>query len=274
MGISPDIRRAIRKYEAINAEGFCFYPITVREYEEYLIAKSSIDAMQQSFPPKYISMPLLDAYYAMEYDAINDGRESTGLLYRCLLFLALALRLEQGEEAQERVKLFHLAVAPDNPRKLNALKFDMPDGTRGEITPVQFQKLRPILAAQNGIDLISETANPAIVEAERDINEANAPKLDMRIDTLLSTIAAMANVDEGDIEDWPILKLQNRQKAYQRVLSYMICGIGETQGTTWKGGNPHPNPFFDKISEDSAGVMPLQDFAGGQGLKAMQNAGG
>lgn len=45
------------------------------------------------------------------------------------------------------------------------------------ITPVQFQRLRAILAYQNGIELTDEDANPDLLEAEAELARRNGPKL-------------------------------------------------------------------------------------------------
>lgn len=47
-------------------------------------------------------------------------------------------------------------------------------------------------------------------------------------------------------------------------LSYLR--IGESQGTKWKGGNPYPSPFFDRVREDSPALIAMDKFAGGKGL--------
>ena len=44
------IKKAISRYQPVEVEGFTFYPITVEEYDNFLIASSAIDFMQQSLP--------------------------------------------------------------------------------------------------------------------------------------------------------------------------------------------------------------------------------
>lgn len=267
------IQKAIRTYQPIETEGLTFWPILVREYHEFLTAKPAIEIMQQALPVRWLSMPLLSALYGMDFEAFQKGEPRVGLFSRCLLFLALSLRLGKGSEVAERTKLFTIIVDAEDPGQLKALRFTGDDGEEKEITPIMFQRLRPILAIQNGIELASEDANPDLVEAERDLAEMNGPELDVSLDSLFSTVAAMAGIDEAEIDDWPILKLNRRQKAYSRVLNYVICGIGEAQGTKWKGGNPYPSPFYDKVRGDSAGAVRLEQFAGGAGVRAVQNAG-
>lgn len=267
------IQKAVRTYQPIETEGLTFWPILVREYHEFLTAKPAIEIMQQALPVRWLSMPLLSALYGMDFEAFQKGEPRVGLFSRCLLFLALSLRLGKGSEVAERTKLFTIIVDGEDPSQLKALRFTGDDGEEKEITPIMFQRLRPILAIQNGIELASEDANPDLVEAERDLAEMNGPELDVSLDSLFSTVAAMAGIDEAEIDDWPILKLNRRQKAYSRVLNYVICGIGEAQGTKWKGGNPYPSPFYDKVRGDSAGAVRLEQFAGGAGVRAVQNAG-
>lgn len=267
------IQKAIRTYQPVVFEGLTFWPIQVREYHEFSTAKPAIEILQQALPVRWLSMPLLSALYEMDFEAFQKGEPRVGLFSRCLLFLALSLRLGKGKEVAERTKLFTLIVDADNPGQLKALRFMGDDGEEKEITPVMFHRLRPILAAQNGIELASDDANPDLVEAERDLAEMNGPKLDVSLDSLFSTIAAMAGIDEAEIDDWPILKLNRRQKAYSRILNFMICGVGEAQGAKWKGGNPFPSPFYDKVRDGSSGAIRLEEFAGGAGVRAVQNAG-
>lgn len=274
MELSSAMRRAIRKYEPIETDGLTLYPICVAEYEEFLTAKPAIEAMQQSFPARLLNVPLLSAYYAMELEAMASGAESPGLLSRCLLFLALSLRLGEGEEMEERLRRFQLVADREDPTRLKAVRFVLNGEERMEITPVQFHRLRPILAAQNGIQLESDDANPALVQAERDIAQANGPQLDVNLEDLLSSVAALSGAEEEEIDGWPVLKLQNRQKAISRALNFLVCGIGETQGAIkWKGGNPHPSPFYDRHKTDSAALVAMDQYLGGKGMEAVRNSG-
>ena len=257
----------------MKTEGLTLYPILMQEYESFLQGKSAISFLARSLPLEYLSQPLLSAFYRMDMTALRQGEEPSGMFYRSLLFLALSLRLGEGKSEEERVKLFRVAAEREQPDKLLAVEAETGEREKIRITPVMFQRLRPILAAQNGIELLSDDTNPDLLEAERDIAQQRGPKLDYRMDSLISTVAALSGSEERDLEDWPILKFQRRQEALERVLNFLICGVGETQGTKWKKGNPYPSPFFDRVQEDSAALVSLESYAGGAGLEAVRNAG-
>ena len=269
MQLSVEHKRLAANYKEIHAEGLTLYPITVEEYEAFSIARAAIEAMQQSFEVKYVSMPLLAAYYAMDYDAYLAGQTPCGLFSQALLFLALALRLGRGEDMSRRIRAFQLVCADGDMTRLRAVRFEQ-GGEEKEITPVTFSRLRPVLAAQNGIELISETANPELVEAERDIAAAKSMNLKPDFYDLRATVAALTRQDEEEINGWPILKLVRQQRAIQRALDYVVHGINAGAGCSWKGGNPTPSPFFDRERSDSPALMRLSDFAGGAGERAVE----
>ena len=187
---------------------------------------------------------------------------------RVLLFLALSLRLGQGLPVEERIALFRPRFSESG--RLKSLVFS-PDGEEiSEITPAMFQRLRPILAAQNGLEIPPDDANPELVDAERALAEKKAPDMELSPESLVASMAALSGADEKEIYEWPIAKMQNRQRAIHRALDYLICGIGEAQGTKWKKGNPCPNPFFDRKKEGSAAKVALTEFASGAALNAVR----
>ena len=260
--------RQIRRYEPVETEGLTFYPILVEEYEEYLTAKAATEFMHQRLPRVFLNMPLLQASFALDNQSVADEQLPTGLMVRAVLFLALSLRLGQGLPVEKRIALFRPRV--DANGRLKALLFS-PDGEEiCEITPAKFQRLRPILAAQNGLEIPPDDANPALVDAEKEIAAKKAPELDLNLESLISTVAALSGADEKEMYDWPIAKLQSRQRALHRALDYLICGVGEAQGTKWKKGNPVPNPFFDRKKEGSAAKVALSEFASGAALDAVR----
>lgn len=270
------IQKAVRQYAPIQTDGLIFYPVLVDEIDEYLIAKPSLTVMQQAFPVRFLSMPLLSAFYAMEYEAQLANEESSGMFYRALLMLALSLRLGQGKDATERVRAFQIIVDPEKPERLKALRFRFNGEEICELTPMAFQRIRPIVAAQNGAELISEDANPELVQAEQDLAEIKAPKLDVKIENIIDTLVLFTGKDESEILKWPVAKLFRLRDALERSVEHVVCGIAEGGGAQWKKGNPYPSLFFDRLRDENMGLMPLESFANGAGVGAIQNqaAGG
>ena len=271
------IKRAVRQYAPIQTDGLIFYPVLVDEIDEYLIAKPALTVMQQAFPVRLVSMPLLSAMYAIEYDAeLAANEEFAGLFYRALLMLALSLRLGQGKDAEERVRAFQIIVDPQKPERLKALRFRFNGEEICELTPMAFQRIRPIIAAQNGAELISEDANPELVQAEQDLAEIKAPKLDVKIENIIDTLVLFTGKDESEILKWPVAKLFRLRDALERSVEHVVCGIAEGGGAQWKKGNPYPSLFFDRLRDENMGLMPLESFANGAGVGAIQNqaAGG
>lgn len=266
-----DIQQKIRRYEPIETDGITLYPVRVEEYEDFLLARPALDFLQQSLPVALMSVPILQAYYAMDLESAMDGQKTTGLLGRSLLLLALALRLGEGEDAQERIRRLKVVPYPNDVKRLRGIAFT-PDGEElVTVTPAMFQRWKPILAAQNGIELLPDDANPELVQAEKDVLSRNSLNLKASLEELVDAVAALSGREEAEIYSWPILKLQNRQSALKRTMDYIICGVGEAMGTKWRHGNPSPHPFFEREKEGSAGLIGLDRYLGGAGAEAVRS---
>lgn len=257
------IAQSVRKYKPIVYDGLTLHPVLVDEYETFLIARPAIEVLHQSLPVALVRIPLLSALYQMDFDAVMSGQQPTGLFVRAKLALALALRLGEGQELSERAETLQAIVDGKNPRKLNALRYLDRNGDERRITPSQYKELRRIIAAQNGVKLESDDANPDIVKAKKDMASSGGMELDANIDDLVSAISALTQTDEEKIYRWPILKLEKQRLAFERVLTYIVCGISEGSGATWKNGNPVPHPFFARLNNNGALFSTLDGQSGG-----------
>ena len=269
--------KLINKYKPIETEGFTLYPITVEHYEEFLLASQAICFMQQALPIQLMSIPLLSAFFMMDLDRTFRKEAPTGLFTSAVLSLVLAMRLADDEESAIEVCKELVAVTDkENPTKLKALVFrrDIRAGREPRtITPYQYENIRRVIAAQNGLTIPDELDNPELVEAEHDLAEKGAPKLDTKVINMINAAAALTGKEEEEIYGWPILKLSRRLESFKRIIDYMVCAIGEGNGASWKNGNPTPHPFFDRIKGGSDALISMESFAGGEGLRAMQDAG-
>lgn len=257
------IQRQINRYEIVDFENLRLYPVRVENYDEFLAARPAIAFVQQSLPVALMSMPLLQAYYQIDVESIHDAQLPTGLFAQALLFLAMSLRIGEDMPREKRVGLFKLCRDPKHPDRLKFIEFTDLCGETQHITPSQFQRLRPILAVQNGIELADDDANPELIAADELLASKKAPELETTVESLVSSVSALSGVEEAEVYDWPILKLQRRERALKRAMDYIICGIGESQGAKWKSGNPVPHPWFNRLRNDMGALVSLDDFAGG-----------
>lgn len=256
------IEQAVRRYEKIETDGLILWPVRVKEYNEFLMARPALEIMHQSLPVAMMRIPLLSALYKMDYEAAISGKPPTGLFSRALLALALSLRLGEGQEAEERLKRFRVAVERGKPETLLRVCWTDGRGEEQSITPARFQNLRRIIAAQNGVKVESDKANPNIVQAQKDLG-TNGVQLDANVYDLVSAVSALSGAGEAEIDEWPIMRLEAASRSWRRILDYLICGFGEVNGTTWKNGNPTPHPFFGR-ARDGGGAMRVLDSGAGQ----------
>lgn len=255
------IKKAIRRYEKIDFEGLFVWPVLVKEYDEFLVARPALEVLHQSLPVAMMRIPLLSAYYRMDYEARRNGEPMVGLFSRALLGLALSLRLGEGLPIDERVRIFQIEADREDGAKLVRLRFMDSGGEVHEILPQQYAELRKIIAAQNGVRLESDEANPDIVNAQKKMGSGGVA-LDVSADALISSVAALSHADEKDIDEWPILKLEKRAQTYLRFMQYLVNGVGEMSGATWKGGNPVPHPYFERTDNGRAPMSPLKSGKG------------
>ncbi len=266
------IQKAARRYEPIQAYGLVLYPVRVKDWELFQLARPALDVLQQSLPVALMSVPILQAMYRLDYEAAVNGQPITGLFSSALLGLSLSLRLGDGMEAEGRLKQWTVCVDQNNPKTLKSVSALINGEELVTVTPVQYAKLRPIIAAQNGVKMESDDANPDLVKAERDLAEQNAPKLNVTVEQMIASVAALTGQDESDMEEWPIRKLLSRAESLQRAMDYIVCGIGGAFGGFGKDGNPVPHPFYERETKASV-HMALGKFANGAGERAVANAG-
>ena len=269
------IQKAVRRYEAIETDGVTLHPILVSEYDEWLVARQAIDIMQQSLPVAMLSKPLLQVYYEMDVLPAVMGTEGqpTGLWGCAMLALALSLRLGQGLALDKRILQFDPMIDTKDPKRLKAVQTLLNGEEMIRITPIQFQRLRPIIAAQNGVTLESEDANPELVKAERDLAELNGPKLNVNFDDKLTFVAGKLHKRKEELYDWPIKEVEDHEAIFTRELMFAVNAIGGAFGGFGKGGNPTPHPFYERTDTEFSGVVSLESYANGAGARAAQNPG-
>lgn len=272
-GLSTEIERQINRYLPVTFEGLTFYPVAVEEYEVFMACAPALGFMQQSLPVAMLSIPLLTAFLHMEdawaqakHDEDNgdpNAKIAGALFSASVLALLLALRLGHGEPMNERMSRARPVFEDRSGSKLKALVLRGNAGEAIEITPAKFGRIRPLIAAQNGIEIQPLDANPELVEADRAVRMANAPDLEVNLTDKVSFVCNVTGKDEEEIYNWPILKFNRRAASVERTLNFLVFGIGENSGMIkFKNGNPCPSPIFQR-KHGSLGMIAIDKFRRG-----------
>lgn len=285
MALSWKAQRAIDRYEPITVQGITFYPITVEEYEDFGQCRAVLEFLPQRLPVALMGIPLLTALYrlyifaaVMAKDGDPEEKEKTdgngagfeALFQQAALVLCLAIRLGQGESHKKRLERVFPEYDPENILDFKGLVFVTDEGKTIRITPSMFQRLRPVLAAQNGMELPPENANPELVDADRYLRMANTPNLDFSLADRVSWLAWKCGMEEAEIYRWPIAKFERRWAVIERDANYRIFSLAEKTGLVkFKDGNPFPHPCFRK-RQGSAAMAPLAE-AGKRAEAAVRN---
>ena len=135
--LSLEMAKAVRRFEPIETEGLTLYPIQVKDIDEFTTARPAIEFMQQSLPVAMLSKPLLQAYYTLELDAAKIGQPGSGLFYKCILFLLLAMRVGNGLPSEKRIELVDLELQANDPTRLKSVLIFV----NGEVTATVTNKM-------------------------------------------------------------------------------------------------------------------------------------
>lgn len=260
----------IDRYQPVTVRGLTLHPVRVRDARLFSLARPALEFAQQSLPVALLSVPLLDAFWKMEQAAIAETGTSTGLLTGALLSLSLALRLVDGKEGENPLSGVLPIPEQARPDTLKEIQFKTADGLI-RVTPRTFQKIRPILAAQNGAETPSETANPEILEMERLMTAQETSGLDPKLYDKIIFAAQGCGVSEEEIYDWPLLKLERNAAVLVRKTDYLAVQLAAMSGMVkFKDGCPVPSPYFAKRKSGLASMREL-DSAGSGADAAVRN---
>ena len=253
----------IRKGLPIDALGLQFFPITMADYEEFLECKNALAIRMTSLAKtniEYLSMPFLSALWAMELDSVRATGKAIGFFERVIRLLYLSLRLEYNAE-----KAFgHIYCEHNNPRNLLHIEVEQTDGKPVKISPLDFQqKVKPLIAEVNGIQLPDESENPDIVKAEQEIIQDGEIKLKYDIDTLIASVANASRLRECEIYEWTVMEFERRKQAIERNLNYTIYAQAEMSGMVkFKKGNPYLSWCFDRAEGMSSALITTEQLSG------------
>lgn len=262
-------RLHIRRGEPIRECGVDLYPITMDHYEDFIQCKDALCLRLSSLPVRYVSLDYLSAVFALELDALSEGKEPSmatgGLFFRLMRLFGLSLRIEMTAEKLNEC-IFYRASEGNISIEYMELTQTGADGNPNtvRITPFQFSSiLRPLIAAQNQIELPDESENAELVDAyqkKKQIQDRGVA-LKTDLDDLVSSVAYHSGVSDAEIMDWNVRDFENRRRAIERDKRYMLYAQAEMSGmVTFKNGNPYPSWCFDAL-DDTLGTMEYAELA-------------
>ena len=254
---------AIDNDEPILIDGFQLYPIYVRDYRRFEAAKNALLIRQGSLPVKYAVKRYLSALFEMDRDAYDETGQSLGFIAGTITILALALRLP----VDVVVRAAQIKVNEANESELISIEFTVGD-TLYRLTPELFDRMRPILAAQNGLELPDETENADLVEAEADIAAKNTVNVDVNFETLLASVARDQRCRRADLMEYTIREFFGLKDAIERDKMFTIYQTAELSGQVkFTKGNPCPSWCYDR-KEKATSLISMRDFMAGPGSVA------
>lgn len=262
-------RLHIRRGEPIRECGVDLYPITMDHYEDFIQCKDALCLRLSSLPVRYVSLDYLSAIFALELDALREGNASAqasgGLFFRLMRLFGLSLRIEMTAEKLNDCIFYRSADGNISIEYIELIQTGA-DGNPNtvRITPFQFSSiLRPLIAAQNQIELPDESENAELVDAyekKKQIQDRGVA-LKTDLDDLVSSVAYHSGVSDAEIMDWNVRDFENRRRAIERDKRYMLYAQAEMSGmVTFKNGNPYPSWCFDAL-DDTLGTMEYAELA-------------
>ena len=253
---------AIDNDEPITIDGFQLYPIYVRDFRRFEAAKPSLLIRQGSLPVKYAVKRYLSALFEMDRDAYDETGQPLGFINGAITILALALRLP----VDVVIRAAQIKISEETD-EFYSLEFTVGD-SQYRVTPELFDRLRPIMAAQNGLELPDETENVDLVEAEADIAAKNASNVDVNFETLLASVARDQRCRRADLMDYTIREFTGLKEAIERDKMFTILQAAELSGNVkFTKGNPCPSWCYDR-KEKASSLISMRDFMAGPGSVA------
>ena len=257
---------AIENDEPIKIDGLMLYPIQVRQYRQFEAARSSLLVRQGSLPVEYAIMNYLSALYAMDYDAAKETGHALGFISGAMTMLALAMRFP----ADALLRGMQIHVSEQDERELVSILLRAGENMVN-VTPVLFDRLRPIIAAQNGLELPDEAENIDLVEADRDIAAKNGEDINVDFRTLKAAIARDQHCRQADLMDYTIREFMDLRAAIERDKMFTICKTAEyANGVKFPKGNPYPSWCYDRGGKQSS-MISMKEFMAGPGSVASMN---
>ena len=260
-GLTSEMKSTIRRGLPVTVCGLKIYPILMTDYETFLLCKNALLVRLRSLPVEYMTRDYFSALFGLELDTLKKTGKGIGLVSRFLKLLELSLRIESLNTQKEgsiryrtlkdRVDIESIAVVQGDTEVL--------------LKPSDLShRIRPVIAALNGLELPDENENPELVlanEQKKQFESRNARELKSSIDDLISSVAYLSHCRETEIMEWSVREFEARKRAIDRDKHYTLYGQAEMGGMVkFKNGNPCPSWCYDALDE-SLGTKSLASIA-------------
>lgn len=254
-----DRKTLIRSGQPIEALELTFYPITMAQYDEYLLCREALSLRLAALPVEYAFMDYLSALWAAEVDAVKARSVRTGMFEHALRLLYMSLRIDYDftDVLQHHIKLRET----DGALAIEYLSITQ-NGNTVRITPHVFSmQIRPLLAEMNGIELPDESHNIDLVESNEQLKRLKSSGIPLKVSTddLIASVAYLTHTPIRNIYGWTVRDFELLRRAIDRDKHYMLYAQAEMSGMVkFNKGNPFPSWCYD-VSDDSYGTMALSE---------------
>lgn len=249
--------------EPINIGGFTLYPIKMHSYRQFEASKFALLVRQGSLPVKYAFLPYLSALFAMDHDAYIENQQAFGFIGALITMLSLAMRYPV--DALRKSVQFEVDQADES--KLVSMIVRAGEMTL-RLTPAVFDRMREIIAAQNGLELPDEAENADLVEADMDIAAKGSVNVEVNYRTLIASVARDQRCRVADLMDYTIREFNDLRDAIERDKNYMLYRMAELSGNVkFTKGNPVPSWCYDRGGKSNS-LISMADFMAGPGSAA------
>lgn len=266
MAFLDKYQRQFRENDPVVYEDLTFYPLLVRDYHLYLMAKPAFELMQSSLlKPALARMPWCACLWELDKECKKQTGEYGLFLTEVMLVLSKALRLDAYENGD-----IPLRPVYSQSGELTAIMLGDPRVNPTLLDMRQMSEVRQIIAGQNGYDIPDESWNPELVQAAQENARRNNACIEYDFEALVYSVAVNASCRPKEIYDWTIREFHQTQEAIDRKLNYLIFNLAEKSGNvTFKQGNPYPSWRFNSKSELPTGFRSIADIdQSSQGLIA------
>ena len=263
MELSSIYAEALENDEPIQIEGLTLYPIKMRFYRQFHGNKASLLIRQSSLPVDYAVMSYLLALFAMDFDVYEESKTTLGFMSSLLRILSLSTRLPVDALA----KSANYETDENDQRILKCIHFRIGENII-HLTPALFDKVRVIIAEQNGLELPDETENVDLVESEMDIAAKNTGDVEFNMRTLLASVARDQRCRREELLEYTIREFDDLRNAIERDKLFTIYRTAELSGNIkFENGNPVPSWCFERKGKSNS-LISMSKFMAGPGSVA------